>query len=101
MIFYYKLIKLKLILLKKLIKRRLRGRNDLSGFKVILLKFKEGDGRFDPMVYLNKDEEEFFNKLIVWKRSFEEDLLQCCPSLREQKRHKKNYINSCFVRLYR
>lgn len=101
MVFYYKLIKLKLILLKKLIKRRLRGRNDLSGFKVILLKFKEGDGRFDPMVYLNKDEEEFFNKLIVWKRSFEEDLLQCCPSLREQKRHKKNYINSCFVRLYR
>lgn len=87
--------------MKKLIKRRLRGRNDLSGFKVILLKFKEGDGRFDPMVYLNKDEEEFFNKLIVWKRSFEEDLLQCCPSLREQKRHKKNYINSCFVRLYR
>ena len=75
--------------MKKLIKRRLRGRNDLSGFKVILLKFKEGDGRFDPMVYLNKDEEEFFNKLIVWKRSFEEDLLQCCPSLREQKRHKK------------
>ena len=93
--------KLKLILLKKLIKRRLRGRNDLPGFKVILFKFKEGDGWFDPMLYLNGDEEEFFNKLIVWKRSFEEDLLQCCPSLREEKRHKKIYINPCFVRLYR
>lgn len=91
MIFYYKLIKLKLILLKKLIKRRLRGRNDLSGFKVILFKCKEGNGWFDPMVYLNGDEEEFFNKLIVWKRSFVEDLLQCCPSLREQKRQKNLY----------
>lgn len=91
MVFYYKLIKLKLILLKKLIKRRLRGRNDPSGFKVILFKCKEGNGWFDPMVYLNGDEEEFFNKLIVWKRSFEEDLLQCCPSLREQKRQKNLY----------
>ena len=71
--------KSKLILLK----RKLRGRNDLPGFKVILFKFKEDNGWFDPMVYLNEDEEEFFNKLQVWKRNFEEDWLQWCPSLRE------------------
>ena len=89
------------ILLKKIIKKKLRGRNKLPGFKVLVPKFKEGDGWFDPMCYLNGDEKEYFNKLIVWKCTFEEDFLNCFPALREQKRHKKFFIKSCFIKFYR
>ena len=74
----------------------MKARNELPGFKVLLRKFKEEDGWFDPMTYLNGDKEEFFNKLQVWKNTFEEDFLQSFPFLREQKRHKKIYIKPFF-----
>lgn len=89
------------ILLKKIIKKKLRGRNKLPGFKVLVWKFKEGDGWFDPMCYLNGDEKEYFNKLIVWKRTFEEEFLNCFPALREQKRHKNFFMKPCFIKFYR
>ena len=89
------------ILLKKIIKKKLRGRNKLPGFKVLVRKFKEGDGWFDPMCYLNGDEKEYFNKLIVWKRTFEEEFLNCFPALREQKRHKNFFMKPCFIKFYR
>ena len=89
------------ILLKKIIKKKLRGRNKLPGFKVLVRKFKEGDGWFDPMCYLNGDEKEYFNKLIVWKRTFEEEFLNCFPALREQKRHKNFVMKPCFIKFYR
>ena len=45
--------KLKIVKLKKIIKKKWRGKKDLPGFKVLLQKIKEGDETFHPVEYLD------------------------------------------------
>ena len=62
--------KSKIVKLKKIVKRKLKGNKELSGFKVFLQKIKEGDEMFDPVKYLEVDYEKYFTKLQVWKETY-------------------------------
>ena len=83
---------MKIVKLKKIIKKKWRGKKDLPGFKVLLQKIKEGDETFDPVDYLDADHEQYFCKLQVCKQSSEKNYLERYPFLKEQIRHKKIYI---------
>ena len=92
---------LKIVKLKKIIKKKWRGKKDLPGFKVLLQKVKEGDEMFDPVDYLDEDHEQDFCKLQVWKETSKKKYLERYPFLREQVRHKKIYIKPSWVKHYR
>ena len=62
--------KSKIVKLKKIVKRKLKGKKELPGFKVFLQKIKEGDEMFDPVKYLEGDHEKYFIKLLVWKETY-------------------------------
>ena len=58
---------LKIVKLKKIIKKKWRGKKDLPVFKVLIQKIKEGDEMFNPVEHLDGDHEQYFSKLQVWK----------------------------------
>ena len=92
---------LKIVKLKKIIKRKWRGKKVLPGFKVLLQKIKEGDEMCDPVDYLDADHEQYFCKLQVWKQSSEKNYLERYAFLKEQIRHKKIHIKPSWVKHYR
>ena len=77
--FLLEIYELKIVKLKKIIKKKWRRKKDLSGFKVLLQKIKEGDEMFDPVDYLDGDHEQYFWKLQVWKQSSEKNYLERYP----------------------
>ena len=99
--FLLEIYELKIVKLKKIIKKKWRRKKDLSGFKVLLQKIKEGEEMFDPVDYLDGDHEQYFWKLQVWKQSSEKNYLERYPFLKEQIRHKKIYIKPFWVKHYR
>ena len=99
--FLLEIYELKIVKLKKIIKKKWRRKKDLSGFKVLLQKIKEGDEMFDPVDNLDGDHEQYFWKLQVWKQSPEKNYLERYPFLKEQIRHKKIYIKPFWVKHYR
>ena len=92
---------LKIVKLKKIIKRKWRGKKVLPGFKVLLQKIKEGDEMCDPVDYLDADHEQYFCKLQVWKQSSEKNYLERYAFLKEQIRHKKIHIKPSWVKHYK
>ena len=75
--------------LKKIIKRKWKGQKNLPGFNILMRKIKEGDEVFNPIEFLQGDNEHFFQKLQEWKKIFKNTYLKQHPFLREQIRHKK------------
>lgn len=88
-------------ILKKIIQKKLKAKRHLPFFKVLIRKLRKGDEEFNPVEYLEKDHEFYFEKLQDWKQNFEKDYLSQHPNLREQIRHKKVYIRPSWVKLYR
>ena len=85
------------MLLKKVIRKKVKGDKELPTYRVLLCKFIVGDEQFNPTDYLNADHEQYFHILKEWKKICEEDLLEEYPFLKEPKRQKNlhKYIN-CF-----
>ena len=51
---------MKIVKLKKIIRKKWRGKKDLPGFKVLLQKIKEEDEMFNPVDYLDADHDNTF-----------------------------------------
>lgn len=62
----------------------------MIAYKVLLRMCANSDENFNPLDFLEKDWEHYFNKLRVWKKVCEEDFLYSRPHLREPKRHLKS-----------
>ena len=82
--------KTKHALLKKIIRKKVRGNKELPTYKVLLGMIAKREEQFNPMDYLNKDWEECFHILKEWKKVREKDFLEQYPHLREPKRHRKS-----------
>ena len=67
----------------------MRRNNELPTYKVSFRKFIVWEEQFNPMDYLNGDNEQYFHVLKEWKQICEKDYLEEHPFLREGKRHKK------------
>ena len=83
-------------LLKRIIRKKLRGNKELPAYKVLLRMCVKREEQFNPMEYLHGDWEDYFHILREWKKVHEEDILIQHPHLREPKRHikaNKIYIN--------
>ena len=92
---------LKIVKLKKIIKKKWRGKKDLPGFKVSMQNIKEGDEMFNPVEYFDGDHQQYFSKLQVWKQTLENNYLERYSFLREQIRHKEIYIKPSWFKHYR
>ena len=80
----------KMAMLEKTIKKKWEKTKDLPLVNVILKKIKEKDKYFNPIKYLEGDEEKYFELLQHWKTDFERDYLEKYPHLRPAPvRHKK------------
>ena len=77
------------MLLKKVIRKKVKGDKELPTYRVLLRKFIVGDEQFNPTDYLNADHEQYFHILKEWTKICEEDLLEEHPFLKEP----KIYIN--------
>ena len=93
--------KTKVVKLKKIVRRELKRKKELPGFKTFLQKIKEEDEIFDPVNYLDGDHEQYFTKLQVWKETYEKEYLERYPNLREQIRHQKINSKPSWVKHYR
>ena len=76
-------------LLKRIIRKKLRGNKELPAYKVLLRVCAKREEQFNPMEYLHGDWEDYFHILREWKKVHEEDILIQHPHLREPKRHIK------------
>ena len=76
-------------LLKRIIRKKMRGNKELPTYKVLLRMCAKKEKQFNPMDYLNSNWEQYFHILKEWKRFCEKDFLEQCPHLREPKRHQK------------
>ena len=84
------------MLLKRIIRKKLRGNKELPTYKVLLRMCAKREEQFNLMEYLHGDWEDYFHILREWKKICEEDFLIQHPHLREPKRHiksRKNYLN--------
>ena len=88
--FLLKMYKTKNALLKKIIRKKVRGNKELSTYKVLLGVIAKREEQFNPMDYLNKDWKEYFHILKEWKKVCGKDFLEQYPHLREPKRHRKS-----------
>ena len=77
-------------LLKRIIRKKLRGYKELPAYKVSLRMCAKREEQFNPMEYLHGDWEDYFHILREWKKVCEEDFLIQYPHLREPKRHIKD-----------
>ena len=83
-------------LLKRIIRKKLRGNEELPTYKVLLRMIAKRNEQFNPMEFLEKDWEDYFHIIREWKKVCEEGFLITHPHLREPKRHIKSnkiYIN--------
>ena len=83
-------------LLKRIIRKKMRGNKELPTYKVLLRMCAKREEQFNPMEYLHGDWEDYLHFLREWKKVCEEDFLIQYPHLREPKRHikaNKIYIN--------
>ena len=88
--------KTKNLILKKILRKKLRGNKELPTYKILLRMIIKKDEQFNPMEFLEKDSGDYFNILREWKKVCEEDFILMYPHLRELKRHIKSkifYIN--------
>ena len=90
--FLLKTYKTKNLLLKRIIRRKGRGNNELPLYKILLQQIMVGEEQFNPTDYLHRDQEDYFHVLKEWKKVCEKDFLEEHPHLREPKRHQKIYI---------
>ena len=88
--FLLKMYKIKNGLLKKIIRKKVRGDKELPTYKVLLRMIARREEQFNPMDYLNRDLEEYFHILKEWKKVCEKDFLEQYPHLREPTRHIKS-----------
>ena len=77
------------MLLKKIIRKKVKGNKELPTYKVLLHKFIVGDEQLNPTDYLNEDHDQYFHILKEWKKICEEDFLEEYPFLKNQKDIKK------------
>ena len=87
--FLLKDYKTKNYLLKRIIRKKMRGNKELPTYKVLLRMCAKREEQFNPMDYLHNDCEQYFHILKEWKKVFEKDFLEEHPHLREPKRHQK------------
>ena len=83
-------------LLKRKIRKKLRGNKELPTYKVLLRMCAKREEQFNPMEFLNGDWEDYFHILREWKKVCEEDFLIQHSQLKEPKRHiksRKIYLN--------
>ena len=90
--FLLKTYKTKNSLLKRNIRRKVKGNNELPTYKILLRQIMVGEEQFNPTHYLNGDQEDYFHVLKEWKKVCEKDFLEEYPHLKEGKRHQKIYI---------
>ena len=90
--FLLKTYKTKNSLLKRNIRRKVKGNNELPTYKILLRQIMVGEEQFNPTDYLNCDQEDYFHVLKEWKKVCEKDFLEEYPHLKEGKRHQKIYI---------
>ena len=84
------------MLLKRIIRKKLRGNKELPTYKVLLRMCAKREEQFNLMEYLHGDWEDYFHIFRKWKKICEEDFLIQCPHLREPKRDiksRKSYLN--------
>ena len=80
----------KVTMLEKTIRKKWGKTKDLPLVNVILKKIKGKDEYFNPIKYLEEDEEKYFEVLQHWKTDFERDYLEKYLHLRlAPARHKK------------
>ena len=79
--------------LKKIIKSKVRWKDNLPTSKIVLRMLMKKNEDFDPTAFLDGDWGEYLNKLYRWKLCNEEQLLQLKPQLREPIRHLKIYAD--------
>ena len=80
----------KVTMLEKTIRKKWGKTKDLPLVNVILKKIKGKDEYFNPIKYLEGDEEKYFEVLQHWKTDFERDYLEKYLHLRlAPARHKK------------
>ena len=72
-------------LLKRIIRKKMRGNKELPTYKVLLRMCMKKEEQFNPIDYLNGDWEEYFQILREWKKVCEKDFLIQHPHLREPK----------------
>ena len=77
-------------LLKKIIRKKVRGNKELPVYKLLIRMKARREEQFNPMDYLNKDWEEYFHILKEWKKVCEKDFLEQYPHLCEPTRHIKS-----------
>ena len=77
-------------LLKRIIRKKMRGNKELPTYKVLLRMCAKREEQFNPMEYLHGDWEDYFHILREWKKVCEKDFLEERPHLREPKRHVKS-----------
>ena len=87
--FLLRTYKAKNSLLKRIIRKKMRGNNELPNYKVLLRKCIVGEEQFNPMDYLNGDHEQYFHVFKEWKKKLSKRLFRRASFLREGKRHKK------------
>ena len=90
--FLLKTYKTKNSLLKRIIRRKVNGNNELPTYKILLCQIMVGEEQFNPTDYLNSDQEDYFHVLKEWKIVCEKDFLEEHSHLKEGKRHQKIYI---------
>ena len=88
--FLLKDYKTKNSLLKRIIRKKMRGNKELPTYKVLLRMCAKREEQFNPMDYLHSDWEQYFHILKESKKVCEKDFLEEeRPHLREPKRHQK------------
>ena len=83
-------------LLKRKIRKKLRGNKELPTYKVLLRMCAKREEQFNPMEFLNGDWEDYFHILREWKKVCEENFLIQHSHLKEPQRHiksRKIYLN--------
>ena len=78
--------------MKRIIRRKVNGNNELPTYKILLCQIMVGEEQFKPTDYLNSDQEDYFHVLKEWKIVCEKDFLEEHSHLKEGKRHQKIYI---------
>ena len=85
----------KMAQLKMAIRRKWETTKDLPLVNIVLKKVKEKDSCFNPMRYLGRDEEKYFEILQQWKIDFEKSYLEQYPHLHGAPiLHKKCLVRS-------
>ena len=88
--FLLKDYKTKNYLLKRIIRKKMRGNKELPTYKVLLRMCAKREEQFNPIDYLHSDWKKYFHILKEWKKVGEKYFLEQYSHLRERKRHIKS-----------